>query len=169
PTLRRAEGAPAAPVRGECPITAPGVLRTHPRRAGRCPARRPGELPCEDAVMGTGDAGPEPGACGGRRPGRTARAGRPRARAGPGTRKGRLRRGTAPPRPPPPARGTGPGPAPSVCGLLPVEEVLDASADLVRGEAADRQGGPAAQHVVRRLRPLVVAGPDDLRPDLRGV
>src|SRR5947209_7023634 len=48
--------------------------------------------------------------------------------------------------------------------LLLVEQVLHLAAHLVRGQAADRQGGAAAQHVVHRLGPLVVPGVDDLRP-----
>nr|BFF26306.1 hypothetical protein GCM10025732_42710 [Glycomyces mayteni] len=50
-----------------------------------------------------------------------------------------------------------------------VEQPLDLRADLGRVEAADGEGGAAAEDVVGGFGPLHVAGVDDLRPDLGGV
>ncbi|CAM5502221.1 hypothetical protein SHIRM173S_11565 [Streptomyces hirsutus] len=65
-------------------------------------------------------------------------------------------------------RNDGPSP-PSAVAWPPGCGGPDLRTDLVRGQPPDRQRRTAAQHVVRRLGPLVVPGPDDLRPDLRRV
>ena len=62
-----------------------------------------------------------------------------------------------------------PGPCGPADQLLAVEHVLHPGPHVLGVQAADRQRRTAPQHVVDRLGPLVVAGVDDLRPDLRPV
>src|ERR1700754_2627420 len=61
------------------------------------------------------------------------------------------------------------GPRPSARPAAPREQFLHLRLDLVRVETADGERRAPPQHVLRGLRPLVVARVDDLCPDLRSV